>query len=42
MVDQGRDGENAPTRHAITNAAMTTSPATKKTITRQISDRSAA
>jgi hypothetical protein len=38
----GREGENAPSRHAITNAARTVIAATKNTITRQISDRSAA
>jgi hypothetical protein len=38
---QGREGKNAPARHAITNAAMTAIAATKNTTTRQISDRSA-
>jgi hypothetical protein len=37
---QGWEGANAPTRHAITNAAMTTIEAAKKTTTRQIRDRS--
>jgi hypothetical protein len=38
---QGREGVNAPTRHAMANAAMTAIPATTNTATRQISDRSA-
>ena len=38
---QRPEGANAPTRHAITKAAMTAIAATKNTITRQINDRSA-